>query len=181
MATQRVPLAHIPETGSEGSAPSPLVGRRSFLGLLAGLGAAAFAALCALPLARYILYPLYAPGADGHWVDVGPLSDFAVREPVRKLVNVEHLDGWQKTVSQEAVYVTRDSAGVLLVLSSVCPHLGCSVAWHPSSATFVCPCHGGCFAANGSRISGPPPRSMSALPVKTDDGRLAIRYQPPRV
>jgi menaquinol-cytochrome c reductase iron-sulfur subunit len=179
VATQRATLVHIPETENESAQHPPRAGRRSFLSFLFSLVAAAFAAICSLPFARYALYPLYASEPDGRWIDIGPLDDFAVREPVRKLVNIEHLDGWQKTVSQEAIYVTRDSGGSILVLSSVCPHLGCSIGWHPGSATFVCPCHGGCFSPNGSRISGPPPRNMSALPAKTADGRLTIRYQPP--
>ena len=177
MATQRAPLSNVPETNREPAERSPHSERRAFLAIFLGAATSAFAALGSLPFARYILYPLYASAPEGSWIDIGALEDFGAREPTRKLVNIEHLDGWQKTTSQEAIYVTRDSAGSLAVLSAVCPHLGCSVAWHSSSATFVCPCHGGCFAANGSRISGPPPRNLSSLPVKTDGGRLAIRYE----
>jgi len=176
MATQRATLVTVSE--GESGKLTTLVERRSFLAILFSTIAAAFAAVCALPLARYIAYPLYAAGSRGHWVDIGPVSDFtSTSEPVRKLVNIEHVDGWQQTVSQQAVYVTRDANGSFLALSSVCPHLGCSVAWQSQSKTFVCPCHGGCFAPNGSRISGPPPRGMSALATRIGGGRLSI--QPP--
>ena len=46
------------------------------------------------------------------------------------------------------------------VLSSICPHLGCPLNWHPDHAEFVCPCHGGVFDAHGRHVAGPPPRSM---------------------
>lgn len=175
MATQRTPFVHSPDSGEYPSSG----GRRSFLGFCLALAGAAFAALAAVPLSRFILYPLYAPGLDGKWIDLGSTTDFAVHDPIRKVVDVEHLDGWEKTVSRETVYVTHDLDGSLRVLSAVCPHLGCSIAWNSGSGTFVCPCHGGCFTKSGSRISGPPPRNMTALDSKATDGRLVVRYQTP--
>jgi Rieske Fe-S protein len=154
-------------------------GRRSFLGLLAGVGAAAVAAVISLPFLRYMVYPLHEEASRGQWFDLGPLDQFAsTAGPTRKLVNIQRLDGWQQTVSQQAVYVTHDAEGSLSVLSSVCPHLGCSVAWKPETAQFVCPCHGGCFAADGARVSGPPPTGMSVLPAKAEGARLMVSYSP---
>ncbi len=176
MATQRATLIGVSETEGESGKLATLVGRRSFLTTLFSTVGGALAAICALPFARYIAYPLYAAGSHGGWVDAGPVSDFtSTGEPVRKLINIEHLDGWQQTVSQQAVYVMRDAGGSFVALSSVCPHLGCSVAWQPNRKIFVCPCHGGCFAPNGSRISGPPPRGMSALATRIDGDRLSIQ------
>jgi Rieske Fe-S protein len=176
MATQRVTPPQIPGPELELRRKPEQPGRRSFLTAVLGAGAGIFTVLCALPLVRYIAYPLFAAGPAANWIDLGALNDFTSKEPIRKLVNIEHLDGWQKTVSQEAVYVTRDSSGSICALSAVCPHLGCSIAWQPAITTFVCPCHGGRFAPDGSRLSGPPPRNMTALPVNIADGRLAIRY-----
>jgi menaquinol-cytochrome c reductase iron-sulfur subunit len=151
--------------------------RRSFLGKLLTMGGATLAALCALPLARYIAYPLYAADADGAWNDLGAIDEFAfARQPVRKLLEVQQVNGWQKTTQKTAVYVTRDTSNALVAISSTCPHLGCSVAWQAASGKFVCPCHGGCFAADGSRLSGPPPRGLTALETKVSNGRLSVRY-----
>jgi Rieske Fe-S protein len=156
-------------------------GRRSFLGVLGFVGAAAAAAAFGIPLIRYVAYPLSAAAASAEkkWIDLGPLEDFATTGvPVQKMVSIERLDGWQKTDTQQAVYVTHDAQGSVAVLSAVCPHLGCSVGWHAEDAKFVCPCHGGCFAANGERLSGPPPRGLNSLPVKTAGGRLLVNCQP---
>jgi glycine/D-amino acid oxidase-like deaminating enzyme/nitrite reductase/ring-hydroxylating ferredoxin subunit len=49
----------------------------------------------------------------------------------------------------------RDEAGVLHVLSPVCPHLGCLVAWNPAERTWDCPCHGSRYTGEGRVIQGP--------------------------
>jgi menaquinol-cytochrome c reductase iron-sulfur subunit len=65
---------------------------------------------------------------------------------------------------------------MLQVLSPICPHLGCSVAWHENQNKFVCPCHGGQFAPDGKRLSGPPPRGLDALDVQIKDGKLQVQF-----
>jgi menaquinol-cytochrome c reductase iron-sulfur subunit len=177
MATQQLHLTGRNESGQQKLQRCAVPERRSFFGALLTTGAAAVAAVFCWPLARYVAYPVYATTTEEPWMDLGSLDEFASsREPVRKLVQVKEVSGWQQTTQQSAVYVTRDAQNTLVVLSSTCPHLGCSVAWQSASGKFVCPCHGGCFAADGSRISGPPPRNMTVLETKTDNGRLAVRY-----
>jgi Rieske Fe-S protein len=62
-------------------------------------------------------------------------------------------------------------------LSPICPHLGCSIPWVEAKQQFICPCHTAVFASDGSRISGPAPRSMDDLESKVDNGVLKVRYQ----
>ncbi|RPE79776.1 FAD-dependent oxidoreductase [Vulcaniibacterium tengchongense] len=52
-----------------------------------------------------------------------------------------------------AVY--RDPEGGLTVLSPVCPHLKCHVAWNPEAGSWDCPCHGSRFRPDGSVLEGP--------------------------
>lgn len=178
MALQELAIVEIPATNGEPEVRAIPSGRRSFLRTLFTAGAGALGAILAVPLIRYISYPIYGAAPAGQWTDLGPVDDYAkTGDPVRKLVNIGRLDGWQETSSQQAVYVTHDSAGSVAVLSSVCPHLGCSVAWHAESTKFVCPCHGGCFAPNGTRLSGPPPRGLSTLATKTEGGHLLVSLQ----
>lgn len=151
--------------------------RRSFLAALLGVGTASVGALLSVPLIRFVLYPLMRITTEIKWSEVGPVSDFSGAAPIKKLITVEQRDGWRKLSSKKAVYVVADNSGKLKVLSPICPHLGCSVGWNEALNQFVCPCHGGVFAATGTRVSGPPPRSLDELETKVEDGTLKVRYQ----
>jgi menaquinol-cytochrome c reductase iron-sulfur subunit len=152
--------------------------RRSFLGALLALGTSSVGALLAVPLARFSLYPLRRKPGEVAWSDIGPTTDLtSLVAPVKMLVEVEQRDGWRKMISTKPVYVTRAADGRLRVLSAVCPHLGCSVAWNDNRRQFVCPCHVGVFAEDGALVSGPPPRGLDELDSTVEDGRLKVRYQ----
>ena len=49
----------------------------------------------------------------------------------------------------------RDDAGRLHTLSPRCTHLGCIVAWNGADRMWECPCHGSCFAGDGTLLEGP--------------------------
>ncbi|WP_082927769.1 Rieske (2Fe-2S) protein [Paenibacillus oryzisoli] len=68
-------------------------------------------------------------------------------------------DAWVKTQKQGFVYVTKDENGALVILSSACTHLGCSV--EPATEAqrnrkkdlfFWCPCHGAEFDIVGASV-----------------------------
>jgi len=90
-----------------------------------------------------------------------------------------HEDGWRQTRVRHSVWVRRRAQGDgdIKVLSSICPHLGCPINWHPDQSQFNCPCHGGLFNADGTHTGGPPPRGMDPLDYEVRAGRLWVRYQ----
>ena len=152
--------------------------RRSFLGVLLGLGSVFVGALLAVPLIRFALFPLLRRTTQLKSSSVGELSEFSpLTEPVMRTVQIEQVDGWRKAVSEKAVYVTKDSQGQLRVLTSICPHLGCTVPWNKEKKEFVCPCHGATFAVDGSRVGGPSLRGMDALETSVQGGQLLVRFQ----
>ncbi|WP_146848394.1 FAD-dependent oxidoreductase [Brevifollis gellanilyticus] len=53
------------------------------------------------------------------------------------------------------VAASRDQEGKLTVLSAICPHLGCVVAWNQADGTWDCPCHGSRFTTHGKVMAGP--------------------------
>lgn len=68
-----------------------------------------------------------------------------------------------------------------LALYWKCPHLGCTVQWHPeeqsedtlaSSGRFHCPCHGSIYDRHGQIISGPAPRPMDIFKLSLENGKL---------
>jgi menaquinol-cytochrome c reductase iron-sulfur subunit len=155
-----------------------LESRRSFLGGLLGLGSVLVGALLSVPLIRFALFPLLRRTTDLKESSVGALTDFSsLTEPVMRTIQVEQVDGWRKAVSEKAVYVTRDNQGQLRALTSICPHLGCTVPWNKDKNQFACPCHGATFAADGTRVSGPSLRGMDTLETSVQDGQLLVRFQ----
>lgn len=155
-----------------------IITRRSFFGALVAIGSAGMGALLAVPVLRYVLYPLYARAAGTEWSDVGAVSEFATsKSPVRKTVTFAQRDGWREVVSAQSVYVGRTAAGELEVLSAICPHLGCSVSWQQAQNDFLCPCHGSVFKADGKVVAGPSPRGMDRLPTRIKDGKLQVHFE----
>jgi len=167
-----------PTTFKPSSSGSPVESRRSFLGVLLGLGSLFVTGLLSVPLVRFALFPLIRRTTELKSSPVGELNEFSsLAEPVMRTIQIEQLDGWRKAISEKAVYVTKDSQGGLRVLTSVCPHLGCTVPWSKEKNRFVCPCHGATFDADGTRVSGPSLRGMDALETSVRDGQLLVRFQ----
>jgi menaquinol-cytochrome c reductase iron-sulfur subunit len=170
-------------TGGTDSSPTdsksaPSENRRSFLAALLGVGAVFVGALLSVPLIRFALFPLIRRTTELKGSPVGGLSEFtSSTEPVMRTIQIEQVDGWRKAVSEKAVYVTKDSQGQLRVLTSICPHLGCTVPWNKEKKEFICPCHGGTFAPDGSRVSGPSLRGMDTLETSIENGQLLVQFQ----
>src|SRR6266852_6310962 len=113
----------VPGKTMEGA--SPLADRRSFLGVLLGVGSVFVGALLAVPLIRFAIFPLIRRTTELKLSPVGDISEFSsLTEPVLRTIQIEQVDGWRKAVSEKAVYVTRDNQGQLRALTSICPHLG---------------------------------------------------------
>ncbi len=132
---------------NEATTEPAATGRRSFLGtgfMLTGIIASHTAALTFA--ARYI-YPESRKTTQRVFVAfkeaIPQGASFAYRTPRGETINIAHT-----------------SAGYV-ALSDVCPHLKCRVHWDRVVGQFICPCHDGRFAADGSPISGPP-KEMNA-------------------
>lgn len=67
-----------------------------------------------------------------------------------------------------------------VIMSPICPHLGCRPVWNDSANRFQCPCHGSQFSLQGEHLAGPAPRGMDPLPFREQSGTaqvMWIRYQ----
>jgi Rieske Fe-S protein len=72
-----------------------------------------------------------------------------------------------------AVYREGDK---LSVLSTDCPHMHCNVNWHASDKTWICPCHGSQFDAEGKLMRGPAEKNLSKLEYKDSGEEIEVRY-----
>jgi menaquinol-cytochrome c reductase iron-sulfur subunit len=155
-----------------------VVNRRSFFGALLCVGAAGMSAILAVPVLRFVLYPLYAKSSKGTWSPIGEMGAFSnLSNPILTPLDLKQVDGWREVDSSQTVYVTKNPQGALGVLSSICPHMGCTVAYRQGQNDFYCPCHGSVFKADGTHVSGPSPRGMDPLPHKIEDGKLLVKFE----
>lgn len=68
-------------------------------------------------------------------------------------------------------WLVHERDGGFKAFSAICTHAGCTVQYDGSQGAFICPCHGGAYAAtSGAVIAGPPPAPLSPLRVKVVNG-----------
>jgi cytochrome b6-f complex iron-sulfur subunit len=139
--------------------------RRDFLSLLVR-SALALLGLGALSVVPYLHPKKSETDREGFEFAVAIEEDALPRRGVR---NVEFSFKGRKL----RAYVAR-SGGELFALSPVCTHLGCLVRWNPFDNRFDCPCHGGKYDIRGNVIEGPPPRPLTRLPYRIENGIFYI-------
>jgi cytochrome b6-f complex iron-sulfur subunit len=156
-------LQHSGPTGGAASGAKKLTNRRSFT-RNAALGSALIITAELAAGTVYLLWP-NKTGAFGGEITLAADS-------------VPDVDGAPFRFSEGKFYLVRTQDGVSAIYWK-CVHLGCTVPWIAGSQEFICPCHGSIYEYNGSRISGPAPRAMDAMPVTVNaDGTVTVDTNP---
>jgi succinate dehydrogenase / fumarate reductase iron-sulfur subunit len=169
----------VPATAAEAlpaSAPGVIetadMSRRRFLSrLTVGIGAAS-AVLVGGVLASAFVGPSLRR-RPSQWVGLGPLDRFPAGAVSTVGTAYETTDGLYRQHVARPVLVRR--APDIVVFSSSCTHLGCTVRWDAGQRLFLCACHGGAFNADGTVKSGPPPRPLDRLEHRVDNGNLLVK------
>lgn len=138
-------------------------------GILAGMAATVATA------AFRFLRPFSAAVKDAKWTDVAPVAELRGEQPIMRTIVAEHEEGWSIALEEHMVYILPEQNN--RVVSSMCPHENCDVAWREDTKQFFCPCHDSYFAADGGRVSGPARRGLDPLPSRVKDGVLQVQYQ----
>ncbi len=110
---------------------------------------------------------------EGKWVDAGPVTDLAQGQFNKIGITYDAKDGWLEGKMKQLVYV-KINGEEILALSATCSHLGCNVGYDEQSGQFKCPCHAGIYDSNGKNISGPPPKPLTRLEAKIEEGKLMV-------
>lgn len=108
------------------------------------------------------------------WVSAGPLEGFAVGSISTVMIDYIRTQAFHKEKVNVPVLVRRDNESEFIFFSSACPHLGCSVSWDIPTKRFKCACHGGAFDLDGNVVAGPPPRPLTRLPWKIENGEVLV-------
>ncbi len=172
---------------SEEGGANELSRRSFFLRVLAGIGAA-FAAAVAIPVIGFGTAPGWRAKSplrltsnavtpalrSSGWSSAGSLADFKVGEPRFVTLTREVVDGWVTGQADVACYVLRTGDAEAVAFDHHCTHLGCPLAWSAGAKRFLCPCHGGAFAATGGVVAGPPPRPMLTYATRIESGEIMV-------
>src|SRR5262245_538752 len=151
--------------------------RRKFLRwAVHGLGAV-FAAVLGFPAVVFLIDPRNRPATQRGLHPIGRLkADLDLKKPgdVKEVVIREtRRDAWtlhpDDVVGRVWLVRKPDAGGLpqIEAFNATCPHLGCSV--NNTGNAFLCPCHGGYFRHDGTRINpgnNPAPRDMDTLEHK---------------
>ncbi len=147
--------------------------RRKFL--TAGIGI--ISGTIALGVGGAALTSIGAPAVtnkrQGKWVEAGNTADLKPTEFNQLSITYDAKDGWLDGKIKQLVYV-KVNGDDILALSATCAHLGCNVNYDEQTGGFKCPCHSGQYDATGKNISGPPPRPLTRLEARIEDGKLKI-------
>jgi len=154
--------------------------RRKFMLAGAGVLGACVAGISAAPALALLTHPLSTPTTSGSdaYIPVGKLAQFQGSVPVKVDLYADKVDAWNRVVQVKigSAWVMQRE-GQLVAMSTVCPHLGCAIDYDAANGKFLCPCHDSFFSLEGAVETGPSPRGMDALELKTEGDLVAIRYQ----
>jgi Rieske Fe-S protein len=172
--------------------------RRSFLEFaLFGIGAI-FSTILGIPIVSYVIDPRNrtGPASSFKLVESIKLDDLAVGVPRQGALRDTRTDGWNlypndvigrvwvvmqgakpadlDTEAKVIAYNAKPAAersGYLVVFTTICPHLGCSINLN-AAGSFTCPCHNAAFATNGDLVNLPGQPNPAARPMDTLDWKI---------
>lgn len=161
--------------------------RRGFLKIATMALGGAIGLVMAVPLVRYVFYPVGRRVVTDSSDFVEVLEDKVLKPgapPVRvQIVASDARNAW--TVADDvplgSAWVRKNDDGEVEALSSACPHLGCAIDFDTDDNEYKCPCHKSAFRVDGSKITGPSKRGLDHLPIKVEGGQIKIvwkRFRP---
>ncbi|MCG8606804.1 Rieske (2Fe-2S) protein, partial [bacterium] len=123
-----------------------------------------------------LLTPVFRKGRAS-WVNLGNIDDFSAGIPQKSSFSYVSESGYSQKEKTRFVWVVRNSEKPdrVVAFSAECTHTGCNVDWESSEEKFVCPCHEGWYDIEGQVLSGPPPKSLTQLPARTDNAEVFVR------
>jgi menaquinol-cytochrome c reductase iron-sulfur subunit len=132
--------------------------RRAVSGLFVAGGTALFAGAIGIPVLIGGIAPALRARST-NWRLIGELEAFPIgRVTVAEIKTAN--DEWPHLIGEQSVFVWRATESAIVVYSRSCTDLGCPLEYHAGCGCFICPCHGGIFSQEGSRLAGPPKSPM---------------------
>jgi Rieske Fe-S protein len=153
------------------------ISRRDFIKATTGIVGGIIGAVFGIPAIVYLIAPALREDKAGAPVTIGKLEDIPVDQFHPFSFTITKVNGWERTASNYGGYILRrsESPDDILVLSSRCTHLSCTVNWNEEIRRFTCPCHDASFDAEGKVVDGPPPEPLGHFEYSVDtEGVITI-------
>ena len=117
-------------------------------------------------------------GGQGHREAI--LCDWRIVGPdASSLRGVPRGEGRIVELAGKKIAAYRNERGRTTLLSPVCTHMGCLVAWNKAESTWDCPCHGSRFTPAGKVLAGPAETPLEPVPNPLDTRMICIQCAPP--
>ncbi|GAB4505589.1 MAG: ubiquinol-cytochrome c reductase iron-sulfur subunit [Anaerolineales bacterium] len=153
------------------------INRRDFIKATTGAVGGIIGAVFGIPTIGYLIAPALREDKAGAPVVIGKLEDIPIGKFHPFSFTITKVNGWERTANNYGGYILRKSEDPqdILVLSSRCTHLSCTVNWKEEAQVFICPCHDAKFDKDGKVLDGPPPEPLGHFEYHVDaDGVLTI-------
>ncbi|OFZ53318.1 MAG: hypothetical protein A2428_10235 [Bdellovibrionales bacterium RIFOXYC1_FULL_54_43] len=151
--------------------------RRTWLKRVVHAVGAFTGAVVVFPAFVTALSPVLRRPESSRWRVLGGVANFPLDQVTPTTVKVgdqSAADPLDSGLGDQLVYVWRQAERQFVVFSRSCTDLGCPLNFDPGSEMFLCPCHGGIFAKDGTVKAGPPSRPMDRYANRLRDGFLEI-------
>ena len=155
---------------------STRLSRRDFIKATTGIVGGLIGVVMGIPIIAYLIDPALREDKAGAPVSIGKLEDIPVGTFHQFSFTITKVNGWERTANNYGGYILRksESPDDILVLSSRCTHLSCTVNWNDAAQAFICPCHDAKFAPDGKVLDGPPPEPLGHFAYEVVDGAIII-------
>jgi Rieske Fe-S protein len=151
--------------------------RLDFIKATTGVVGGIIGAVLGIPAIGYLIAPALRKDKAGAPVAIGKLEDIPVGQFYPFSFTITTVNGWERTANNYGGYLLRrsESPTDILVLSSRCTHLSCTVNWNDETQKLTCPCHDASFNKEGKVLDGPPPEPLGHFEYSVDgEGTITI-------
>ena len=105
-----------------------------------------------------------------------PTGDRRVALPLVDYPELEEVGGWVSViVSGREIAVAHVEQDCYSAILRACTHQGVAILYRPDRVHFVCPLHGGVYAVNGEKVSGPQPTGLPVYPVAREGDTVWVQ------
>jgi glycine/D-amino acid oxidase-like deaminating enzyme/nitrite reductase/ring-hydroxylating ferredoxin subunit len=94
------------------------------------------------------------------------IKDYVFKKDGEEISSIQIGEGKIVEFQNHKAAAFRDEIGRLHLVSAVCPHMGCSVAWNNAERSWDCPCHGSRFSVSGEVLEGPAIKNLKNYRVE---------------